>query len=44
MADNNRQKLRVERQENVNQAVADAFVQRYFQDGRLVVPREGHVD
>jgi hypothetical protein len=40
----NKQKLRVERQENPNQAAADAFVQRYFQDGRLVVPGEGRID
>jgi hypothetical protein len=44
MAGNNKQKLRVEKQENPNQAIADAFVQRYFRDGRLVVPGDEAAD
>jgi hypothetical protein len=40
----NKQKLRVERQENPTQAAADAFVQRYFRDGRLVVPGDKAAD
>lgn len=36
--------VRVEHQEYPNQAVADAFVQKYFRDGRLVVPGDEAAD
>ena len=34
--DNNKQKVRVERQEYPNQKAADAFIQRLFPDGHLI--------
>jgi hypothetical protein len=33
--------VRVERQENPNQAVADALIRKLFPDGQLVIPGEG---
>jgi hypothetical protein len=33
---NNKQKIRVERQEYPNQEAADAFIQKLFPDGRLI--------